>query len=130
MILLSDENVELAQVSSAVEFVAPQVTVMVNPGQFSQNDQALIQVQVNNTADVPMQDYTLSIGYGEENDISMILIQEIPINLQAGETYAQEIPWLVDYIPTSGNYEIRAVLLMPGSIFAAQADTPIVLTAP
>ena len=130
LILLSADNTELAQVSAEVEFTEPQVSVSINTPQLAQNDQALIQVQVNNTADVAMQDYTLSIGYGEENDISMILIQEMAINLQPGETFAQEIPWLVDYVPASGAYEIRAVLLMQGSIFVAQAETPVILTAP
>lgn len=77
-----------------------------------------------------MQGYTLSVGYGAAGDSSSYMIQDLPINLKAGETFSQDITWKLDYVPSSGNYEIRAALIMPGSVFVTQSALPITLTAP
>jgi hypothetical protein len=63
-------------------------------------------------------------------DSSSYLIQDLPINLKAGETFNQDITWVLDYVPASGNYEVRAALIMPGSVFVTQSVTPVTLTAP
>lgn len=128
--LVSAENSPLGETSTSLEFVKPTVTVAINPTQLTQGTQAVINVQVSNPSGVEMQGYTVSIGYGAENDPSSIMIQDLPINLKAGETFAQDISWLVDYVPASGNYEVRAALIMPGALFLTQSAVPVTLTAP
>jgi len=128
--LVSADSAPLGETSASVEFVKPTVSVTVNPIQLSQNTQAVISLQVTNPSGVEMQGYTLSVGYGAKNDSSSIMIQDLPINLKAGETFSQDITWTVDYVPSSGNYEIRAALIMPGAVFITQSVSPITLTSP
>jgi len=128
--LVSADNTSLGETSISVEFTQPTVSISINPTQLTQGAQAVINVQVNNPSGVEMQGYTLSIGYGAVGDQSSYMIQDLPINLKAGETFGQDITWTVDYVPTSGNYEVRAALIMPGSVFVTQAVAPITLTAP
>lgn len=128
--LVSTENSPLGETSTTVEFVQPSVSVSINPTQLTQGSQAVINLQVKNPADVEMKGYTLSVGYGIVGDASSYFIQDLPINLKAGETFNQEITWVLDYLPSSGDYEVRAALIMPGSIFVTQAETPVTLTTP
>jgi hypothetical protein len=128
--LVSTDNAPLGETSTSVEFTKPTVSVAINPAQLAQGTQAIINLQVSNPSGVEMQGYTLSVGYGLQTDPSNYMIQDLPINLKAGETFKQDITWVVDYVPSSGNYEVRASLIMPGSIFVTQAVTPITLTAP
>jgi hypothetical protein len=128
--LVSAENAPLGETSAAIEFVHPTVAVNINPTQLTQGTQAVISLQVTNPSGVEMQGYTLSVGYGAAGDSSSYMIQDLPINLKAGETFSQDITWKLDYVPSSGNYEIRAALIMPGSVFVTQSALPITLTAP
>lgn len=130
LVLISAESSPLGETSAVVEFTQPTVSVSVNPTQLTKGTQALISLQVNNPSGVEMQGYTLSVGYGLVGDSSSYLIQDLPINLKAGETFSQDITWVLDYVPASGNYEVRAALIMPGSVFLTQSVTPITLTAP
>ncbi len=128
--LVSAESAPLGETSAGVEFTQPIVSVAINPTQLAQGTQAVISLQVNNPSGVEMQGYTLSVGYGAETDSSSYMIQDLPINLKAGETFSQDITWTVDYVPASGNYEVRASLIMPGAVFVTQSASPITLTAP
>jgi hypothetical protein len=128
--LVSAENSHLGETLAVVEFTQPTVSVSVNPTQLTQGTQATISLQVNNPSGVEMQGYTLSVGYGVVGDSSSYLIQDLPINLKAGETFSQDITWVLDYVPASGNYEVRAAIIMPGSVFVTQSVTPVTLTAP
>jgi hypothetical protein len=128
--LVSEESAPLAETSTPIEFVQPTVSVNINPAQLTQGVQAVISLQVANPSGVEMQGYTLNVGYGAEGDSSSYVIQDLPINLKAGETFSQDITWTVDYIPSSGNYEVRAALIMPGSVLVTQSAVPITLTAP
>ncbi len=128
--LVSAENAPLGETSAVVEFAQPTVSVSVNPTQLTQGTQAVIRLQVNNPSGVEMQGYTLSVGYGAEGDASSYSIQDLPINLKAGESLSQAIPWTLDYVPASGNYEVRAAIIMPGAIFVTQSTSSIILTAP
>ena len=58
------------------------------------------------------------------------MIHELPLSLGAGETFSQEIAWTVDYIPSSGSYEVRAVLLLPGNEQLTLAAAPVELVLP
>ena len=128
--LVSADGAPLGDTSTSVEFTKPTVSVAINPAQLAQGVQAVIKLQVSNPSGVEMQGYKLSVGYGLQTDPSNYMIQDLPINLKAGETFTQDITWVVDYVPSSGNYEVRASLIMPGSIFVTQSVSPITLTAP
>jgi len=128
--LVSADSAPLGETSAFVEFTQPTVSVAINPTQLTQGTQAVISLQVNNPSGVEMQGYTISVGYGAVTDASSYMIQDLPLNLKPGETFSQDITWTVDYVPASGNYEIRAALIMPGAVFVTQSTSPITLTAP
>lgn len=130
LLVLTDSGSTALETSTPLEFTQISVNLNINQSQLKQGDQAFVTVQVNNPSGINLEGYMLSIGYGAENDPSMFLItQDIPLTLSAGGTFSQEIPWLVDYIPTSGNYEVRAVILQ-SSIQIATIEIPITLTTP
>lgn len=128
--LVSADSSPLGDTSTSVEFTKPTVSVAINPTQLTQGTQAVINLQVSNPSDAEMQGYTLSVGYGLQTDPSNYMIQDLPINLKAGETFTQDISWVVDYVPSSGNYEVRALLITPDSVLVTQSASPITLTAP
>ena len=128
--LVSEENTHLGETSAPIEFTQPTVSVSINPTELNQDAQAVINVQVNNPSGVEMQNYTLGVGYGAKNDSSSYVIQDLPINLKAGETFNQDIAWIIDYIPSGGEYEIRAALITPESVHVTQAVSPITLIDP
>lgn len=131
LLVLTTEGEQVLETSAPLEFAQIVVAVSVNPTQLIQNGQALINVQVTNPSGVKLEGYTLMVGYNVENDPSIMPIQDnIPLTLDAGQTYTQDIPWTVDYIPASGNYEVKAILLAPGNTQVALATTPVMLTMP
>jgi hypothetical protein len=128
LMLLSPENVSLAETSAPIDLVEPELIITINPVQLKKNTKATINVQVSNPGSSSWQDYTLSISYGAENDTSSYLIKEIPLSINAGETFIQDIPWTVNYIPTSGNYTLYARILLPDNVLFVETKTPITLS--
>ena len=130
LMLLSSEKTSLAEMSTALTFAQPELSITITPTELTSDTQATISIKITNPTSAAWNGYSLGIGYSAENDASMILITNIPISLAGGESLSQEIPWQVDYIPASGSYKVRAVLLSPENVQRAIAETPVTLRAP
>jgi hypothetical protein len=130
LLLLSPEDVTVAETSIPIEFVGPELTLTVNPAQLKKNARATIDIRVSNPSDTDWVGYTLTLGYAAVNDSSSYLIQQIPLALKAGETFTQEITWTVDTVPAAGDYEVRADILSPDNVVLIEISTPITLSAP
>jgi hypothetical protein len=129
MEIVKSDNTSVAEARTAIEFAKPTVSVSIDQTDLKAGSQAVIHVEVANPSGVQMHGYKVSLGYGLQSDTSAVLIQELPVDLKAGETSRQDIAWKVDYIPASGTYDISAVLLLPDSEQAATASTAVNLTA-
>ena len=127
--LISTDSVPLAETSMPIQLVQPTVTVSVNPTQLSQGEQATIGLQVNNPSGVEMQNCILRVSYGEKN-MDGYMIQDLPINLKAGETFNQDITWTAVSVPFDRKYEIRTILIKKDSSLEVHSEVPIMLTAP
>lgn len=131
LLILTADGEQVLETSFPLEFTQIAVSVSVTPTQLNLNDQAIIKVEVNNPSGVKLEGYTLMVVYNVENDTSMLPVQDIiPISLDAGQSFTQDISWTVDYIPANGAYEVQAILLAPGNIQVALAKTPITLSIP
>ena len=130
LMLLTSDGTSLAEISVPVEIVQPVVTISVNPVELSQGSQAAVSVQVTNPSGADMEGITLMVGYGAEGGTSIYPIQEIPLSIPAGETFSQDIPWTVDYVPSGGSYEVSATLLLPGMVVWLSAAASVTLAAP
>lgn len=130
LLVLTDSGSTALEASTPLEVAQLSISINIDQAQLTQGNQAVISVQVNNPSAVNIEGYMLSVGYGAENDASMVMItQAIPLTLSAGGNFSQEIPWTVDYVPASGNYEVRA-LITQSNVQIATAETPVTITLP
>ena len=72
----------------------------------------------------------MGVIYGAENDPGGIVIQEVPLSLEAGETFGHEIAWTVGYVPAASSHEVRAILLLPDNTELASAAASVELLSP
>ena len=116
--LLDPGSFVLDEISVAVEFVEPTLVISVTPTELTPNSEATIRIQVKNPGDADMNDYTLLLGYAANDDAEMFSIRDITFSLAAGEVLEQDIRWDERFVPHSGQYELRMVLLLPdGTVF-------------
>ena len=111
-------------------FLEPTISVEINPDRLAWGDQTTIRVEAVTPGESDLDGLTLVILYGAENDPGGVVIHERPLSLGAGETTSQEIAWTVDYIPSSGSYEVRAALLLPDNVQLTLAVAPVELLSP
>jgi hypothetical protein len=111
-------------------FPAPPMAVSVNPTQLGLRSEASIHARIVNATNAEWRDYLLAVGYAPEDDPRVIIIDEFPLSLGAGQTFEREVVWYVDYFPAPGTYHVRLVLYSPGGNELARAQTPVTLTSP
>ncbi len=109
----------------------PELTISLNPLTVSPNSDATLHIHAKNTGNTDWANHSLAIGYAKENGgLSMFSIHQVPVNLPAGQSLDQDIPWKVDINDADGNYELRLVLLDEQNIEVASAKTPLVYSQP
>lgn len=71
-----------------------------------------LHISAKNTGQEDWVNYNLLIGYAKQDSgESMVAIHTIPVNLPAGQTLEQDIPWQADINDAAGAYEWRLVLV-------------------
>ncbi|HTY23414.1 MAG TPA: hypothetical protein VMC85_09815 [Desulfomonilaceae bacterium] len=109
----------------------PELTVSLSGASLMQGVQAIIHVHVSNPDQEDRPGMKLLLGISKNEDSAMSLIQEIPISLNAGQTFEQDVPWYVDLKPVdSSSYLFRSVLEGPDSLILAQTSTPLEFVQP
>jgi len=122
--LLKPDSSILDETSVAVEFVKPTMVISMTPNQLTSNSAAVIHIQVNNPSGADMHDYKLLIGYAAKEDAGMYSIGDVPLSLAAGGTFEKDIGWNERFVPSSGEFELRMILLLPDGTVFIETTTP------
>jgi hypothetical protein len=128
LVLLKPNSPILTETSVAIEFVEPTLVVSIAPTQLTPNSAATIHIQVNNPSGADMHDYKLLVGYATKGDTEMFTIRDIPLSLEAGGVFEQDIHWDERYVPSNGKYELRVWLILPDGAMLAEIKTPFTLS--
>jgi hypothetical protein len=130
LLLLMPDGTLLGEAAAPVAIVQPALTLSLDPLEPRMGSRVVITVQVINPSGADMDGITLIVGHGPAADSSMFPIQEIPLSIQAGETFSQEIPWVVNYSLSGGDYQIKAILIDSDNVLIVSTEAPLTLPAP
>jgi hypothetical protein len=128
LVLLTPDMTMSAETAVPIKFVVPTLAVSITPIQLTSNTSATIHIQVNNPSDADWHGYELLVGYAAKGEIEMTVIQDIPLSLAAGKVFEQDIRWAERRVPSSGEYEIRVILVFPGFSDIAKTATSFTLS--
>jgi hypothetical protein len=111
-------------------FPPPPMAISIEPAQLSLRSEARIHARIVNATGAGWSNFLLAVGYGPEDDPRVIIIEEIPLTLEAGQTFERDVAWYVDYFPAPGAYQVRLVLYSSAGQELARAQAPMTLTNP
>lgn len=126
--LLSPGGKTVAAASIPVEFVLPTVTLEVSPTRLTLNSTAAIALQVSNPSSAGLA-CVMWISYGITGE-DQTIIKMIPVPIDPGGTFRQEISWTVDYIEVYEENEVKAMLLVPSMPVQDLQEVADMLLAP
>jgi len=111
--------------------IPPELTISLNPVTVSPYSDAILHVHTKNTGNTDWTNHSLAIGYAKvDGGLSMVSINQVPVNLPAGQSLDLDIPWKVDINDSVGNYELRMVLLNEKNYEVAGTKTAFVYSQP
>lgn len=130
LVLTLPDGMHLGEAAVPVEFVQLGLSVSLDPAEPPMGSQVMITVQLTNPSGADLEGVTLIVGHGPVVDTVLYPIEEIPVSVKAGETFSQEIPWVVDYSLSDGEYQVMVLLLSPENILISSAEAPVGPAAP
>ncbi len=131
-ILLTLVTLTLAcNLASPQPAIPPELTITINPVTVSPNSDATLHIHAKNTGNSDWSNHSLAIGYAKvDGGQSMFSINQVPLNLPAGQSLDLDIPWKVDINDTTGDYELCLVLLDEKNFEVASTKTAFVYSQP
>jgi uncharacterized membrane protein len=109
----------------------PELSITVTPATVSPNSDITLHIHAKNPSSTDWSNHALLIGYAKENSgDSMVSINQVPVNLPAGQSLDQDIPWKADINDAEGKYELRLVLVDEKNIEVAKAVGSFEFTRP
>ncbi len=109
----------------------PEITISSDPAVLSPYSDVTLHIRAKNTGQADWVNCNLLIGYAKKDSgESMFSIHQVPVNLPAGQTLEQEIPWRAEIHDSAGAYEWRLVLVDDRNIQLAATKTPFEFNPP
>lgn len=128
--LILPDGKYLGEAIAPVEFVQLGLSVSLDPAEPLMGSRVIITVELTNPSGADLESVTLFVGHGPVVDPVLYPIEEIPVSVKAGETFSQEVPWVVDYSLSDGEYQVMVLLLSSENILIASAEAPVGPAAP
>ncbi len=90
----------------------PEIAISSEPAVVSPYSAVSLHIHAKNTGQADWVNYNLLVGYAKQDSgESMFSIHQVPVNLPAGQTLEQDIPWQADIHDSAGSYEWRLALV-------------------